>query len=75
MPNHRFDFAFSAYFIDFKPDSACPPWYQKWSKDGDILLALAMGLRDRGDLDLSEAFIDGTIASGKKEAGRGEYER
>lgn len=43
--------------------------YQAWVKDGTLehaLEALATNLRDRGGLDLREAYIDGTFSSAKK---------
>ena len=43
--------------------------FQQWVSAGvfeQILTALANDLRDRGELDLSECFIDGTFVSAKK---------
>ena len=45
--------------------------FQKWEREGvldKILEHLAEDLRDRGKLDLTEAFIDGTHAGAKKGA-------
>jgi transposase len=42
---------------------------QQWVKDGTLrrgLEALAADLKERGDLDLSECFIDGTVVVAKK---------
>ncbi|WP_211365283.1 IS5 family transposase [Polyangium fumosum] len=53
----------------YPPYQTCHRRFQQWSKDGTlerILYALAGDLRDRGQLDLSEAFIDGTFVSAKK---------
>jgi transposase len=49
----------------------CHRYFQEWSRDGTvdrILNALAKDLYDRGGIDLSEAFIDGTFAGAKKGA-------
>ena len=45
--------------------------FQEWVDNGtfeQILTALATDLRERGDLDLSECFIDGTFTIAKKGA-------
>jgi hypothetical protein len=47
--------------------------FQQWVRDGDgtlrqVLEALAADLRERGELDLSECFIDGTFVVAKKGA-------
>jgi transposase len=47
----------------------CHRRFQQWERDGTltrILFTLAADLRERGKLDLTEAFIDGTFASAKK---------
>jgi transposase len=47
----------------------CHRWFQKWVDIGlmdDILKALAQDLKDRGKLDLSECFIDGSFSGAKK---------
>jgi hypothetical protein len=51
----------------------CHRRFQQWSRDGTLprlLRALAEDLRQRGDLDLEESFIDGTFAPAKKGGGR-----
>src|SRR5690606_1452085 len=55
----------------YPPRSTCHRHFQQWSDDGtfeNILVALAEDLRDRGGIDLSEGFIDGTFAPAKKGA-------
>ena len=47
----------------------CHRRFQQWVRDGTvekILRALAEDLETRGDIDLSEAFIDGTFAPARK---------
>ena len=47
----------------------CHRRFQEWSLNGTLkntLRALAQGLKDRGDLNLEEAFIDGTFVPAKK---------
>src|ERR687891_469664 len=46
---------------------------QQWSRDGTlrrVLEALAEDLRERGEVDLSECFIDGTFVTAKKGGGQ-----
>ena len=53
----------------YPPYQTCHRWFQHWSGQGaleQILQALARDLRERGRLDLSEAFIDGSFAGAKK---------
>jgi|TARA_Y100000294_G_scaffold27703_1_gene23412 transposase len=53
----------------YPPYQTCHRRFQEWSRDGTlerILRALADDLRERGDLDLDESFIDGTFAPAKK---------
>jgi transposase len=53
----------------YPPYQTCHRRYQQWVQDGTfekVLRALATDLRDRGGLDLREAFIDGTFAPAKK---------
>jgi transposase len=60
----------------FPPYQTCHRRFQQWAKDGTlrrVLEALAEDLRARGDLDLSECFIDGTFVVAKK--GGAELER
>jgi transposase len=60
----------------YPPYQTCHRWFQTWSKGGifeEILLTLAEDLRDRGGIDIREAFIDGSFAPAKKgglESGR-----
>jgi transposase len=54
------------------PDLPCR--FQQWVRDGtlcQVLEALAADLRERGALDLSEYFIDGTSVVAKKGLGMG----
>ena len=47
----------------------CHRRLQHWSRDGtleNILTALAQDLKERGGIDVREAFIDGTFARAKK---------
>lgn len=47
----------------------CHRYHQQWSKAGvwdKVLFKLAVDLRDRGKIDITECFIDGTFASAKK---------
>jgi transposase len=53
----------------YPPYQTCHRRYQQWAADGvmtRMLEALAVDLRDRGKLDLTEGFIDGTWAGAKK---------
>ncbi len=55
----------------YPPYQTCHRWFQRWRKEGvfdTVLLALADDLRERGKLNLREAFIDGTFAPAKKGA-------
>ena len=55
----------------FPPKSTCHRRFQEWIESGvfaKILTALAQDLKERGDIDLSEGFIDGTFAPAKKGA-------
>ena len=55
----------------YPPYQTCHRRHQAWVQDGileGILRALAEDLRDRGKLDLTEGFIDGTHAGAKKGA-------
>ena len=57
----------------YPPYQTCHRRFQRWIEQGvldEILRALAEDLRDRGGLDLSECFIDGTFVGAKK----GEYQ-
>jgi transposase len=49
----------------------CHRRFQAWEKEGvmvQVLQALARDLEERGEIDMSECFIDGTFASAKKGA-------
>jgi transposase len=53
----------------FPPYQTCHRRYQQWVRSGvlrDVLEALAQDLEERGELDLSECFIDGTFIVAKK---------
>ena len=55
----------------FPPYQTCHRRFQQWVKDGRlerVLETLAEDLRSRGELDLSECFIDGTFVVAKKGA-------
>ena len=53
----------------YPPYQTCHRWFQRWRKEGAfdaLLFVLAEDLKERGKLDLREAFIDGTFAPEKK---------
>ena len=53
----------------YPPPQTCHDRFQKWERDGvldRILTALAEDLRKRGQIDLTEAFIDGSHAGAKR---------
>jgi hypothetical protein len=55
----------------YPPKSTCHRRFQEWTASGvfdEILTTLAEDLRDRGGIDLSEGFIDGTFAPAKRGA-------
>jgi transposase len=55
----------------FPPYQTCHRRYQQWVRAGvlrDVLETLAQDLKERGELDLSECFIDGTFIVAKKGA-------
>jgi transposase len=55
----------------YPPKSTCHRRFQEWTDTGvfvKILTALARDLKERGGIDLSEGFIDGTFAPAKKGA-------
>src|SRR3984957_9674286 len=55
----------------YPPYQTCHDRFQKWEREGvldRVLAALAEDLRQRGKVDLSEAFIDGTHAGAKRGA-------
>ncbi len=60
----------------FPPYQTCHRRFQQWVRDGTLRLmleALAKDLKERGGLELSECFIDGTFVVAKK--GAQEWER
>jgi len=60
----------------FPPYQTCHRRFQRWVRDGTlrrVLETLAEDLRQRGELDLSECFVDGTFVVAKK--GGLEWER
>ena len=55
----------------YPPYQTCHRYFQQWCRDGTlkrILHALAEDLYERGGIDITEAFIDGTFAGAKKGA-------
>jgi transposase len=53
----------------YPPYQTCHRRFQRWVRDGTlerVLEALAQDLKERGKLDLSECFIDGTFVVAKK---------
>src|SRR5687768_8605963 len=53
----------------YPPHATCHRRFQKWESEGvldRILAALAKDLYERGKVDLTEAFIDGSHAGAKK---------
>jgi transposase len=59
----------------FPPYQTCHRRFQQWVKDGrlkKVLETLAKDLLERGKLDLSECFIDGTFIVAKKGATKSE---
>jgi transposase len=53
----------------YPPYQTCHRYFQKWVKSGvwdNVLWELAKDLKDRGKIDITECFIDGTFASAKK---------
>jgi transposase len=55
----------------YPPKSTCHRYFQQWNKSGvfaKILTALAQDLKERGGINISEGFIDGTFAPAKKGA-------
>ena len=56
---------------DYPPYQTCHRRFQMWEQDGvmdNILEKISLELFERGVLDLSESFIDGTFAPAKKGA-------
>ena len=55
----------------YPPYQTCHRRFQRWEQEGvmdKILLSLAQDLKERGDLDVRECFIDGTFVVAKKGA-------
>jgi transposase len=55
----------------YPPYQTCHRYFQQWCKAGiwdKILYRLAKDLKERGKIDITECFIDGTFASAKKGA-------
>jgi transposase len=55
----------------YPPYQTVHRWFQKWTRDGTfekIQKALAEDLAERGKIDVTEAFIDGSFAAAKKGA-------
>lgn len=53
----------------FPPYQTCHRYFQHWNQEGiwnKILFRLAEDLKDRGKIDITECFIDGTFSSAKK---------
>jgi transposase len=53
----------------YPPYQTCHCYFQQWRSAGvfkSIIESLARDLKDRGDLDLSECFIDGSFVIAKK---------
>ncbi len=53
----------------FPPYQTCHRRYQRWMDNevlGDILAVFAEDLRERGQIDLSECYVDGTFIVAKK---------
>jgi transposase len=53
----------------YPPYQTCPRRFQRWGREGTlerVLEAFARDLEERGGLDLSECFIDGTFVVAKK---------
>jgi transposase len=55
----------------YAPYQTCHRRFQQWVRQGvweDVLLKLALDLRKRGKIDLSETYLDGSFAAAKKGA-------
>ncbi len=53
----------------YPPYQTCHRRFQQWARDGTMenaLRALAEDLRERGGIDIREAYIDGTFSGAKK---------
>ena len=61
----------------YPPYQTCHRRFQRWGREGTlerVLEAFARDLKERGGLDLSECFIDGTFVVAKKGADAWERE-
>ena len=61
----------------FPPYQTCHRRYQGWVRSGalrDLLEVLAEDLRERGQIDLSECYVDGTFIVAKKGECRGSHQ-
>jgi transposase len=57
----------------YPPYQTCHRRFQRWIEEGvlsDVLEALAEDLEERGDIDLSECYIDATFVAAKKGGAR-----
>src|SRR5690606_13340953 len=55
----------------YPPYQTCHRRFQRWEQEGvldRVLLSLAQDLKERGELDVRECFIDGTFVAAKKGA-------
>lgn len=53
----------------YPPYQTCHRYFQSWIESGTwdkVLWEIAKDLKDRGKIDITECFIDGTFASAKK---------
>lgn len=53
----------------YPPYQTCHRWFQEWAQTGlleAIFREVARDLRERGGIDVTEAFIDGSFAGAKK---------
>jgi transposase len=53
----------------YPPYQTCHRYFQNWVNEGvwnKILWTIAKDLKDRGKIDITECFIDGTFSSAKK---------
>lgn len=53
----------------YPPYQTCDRYFQAWNESGlwdSILYEIAEHLRKKGEIDISECFIDGTFSSAKK---------
>ncbi len=53
----------------YPPYQTCHRRFQEWVRQGvweDILLSLALDLKKRGQVDISETYLDGSFSAAKK---------